>query len=1263
MLITAVCPYCRDSYHVEPTLRGQALRCKNDRCRKVFIVEKGEGRKPGGERIDSSRPAPTSDNGSHSVEEFVPVLPAEIDRTDGPATNHVSEQLPLVPVERAEPEIDLSPALNETAPEAASWYDAPPPVRRDGVEAPEPRTTKAKTTRREAKAPDTVRRPAKPTTNREAEPAFKPNPPVAEPPATAWEPPPVRREVEAEKASPAEHVDEVDESHSRRRGAKLAIFLMLLTLFGGLGGLGYWVLIILRVNEEKLATEAHKDYGERIYQSAEDKFAQLEKEFPNSERNDEYKFWHRLSRLRRVLISEDDHELVFSEADTFVDDFKDDDRFKDSAKDMREGVVTFTDKLSAQFAQVNDDGPLVQLERVGKTVDSINKAVGKGKGFTPEELAKINDNSNKIIAAVQKWKRRLEVLAQLDRLKSQPFPGNIRQAQDLATRELPGDAEALQKVQELYDLHFKSIVYKQELAELPKAVREDDVPPSIIVDPLVRGAPGAAPANDPVVLALARGVLYGLKKSNGQARWALRVGVDTTTLPVRVPAGEAVPERILVLSSDRQTLAALDSDGTRLWEYRLDSPCLGRPAIDGRRAYLCTFDGRVHEIELIQGRLLGRFYLGQRLSLGPTFDDKTKRLYVAGDDSCVYVLDTRDENKRCESVLYTGHPSGSLRSEPLITLSAPPEVPSYLVLSQADGLDACRLRAFALPIADRHAPPALRQEPRLSGWPWFRLHHDPEKIALLSDAGVLGLFGIRQRNNTDEPIFPLLNGPEQIAGQPNPGVPLANWLPPDPRGKGRALVAHVQAEDLWVIVHGKLQYLRVGWGAAQGPQIVPGWNQPLEIGSPLHDSQVEENRNGATLYLVTQALARPTCVATAVDAATGQVHWQRQIGLVCQGEPLALQAQGGRPVILAMDQAGALFAFDTQQQIGQQNAPWQSRGKMVPECGGLDDNPAVSPLLLPGAKPGTALQIACPGKGTHLIVRQLEVSKEGVVTATVAEGALPAPLAGTPAYTEARLVLPLANGVLVWIPLPWDGKTVHAGPNWRARTVDPQAPGHATALDADRFVTNDGGVGLTVWEWTQPAVWKSYPEDKAAYELSARVVAAPLLISPGANGKQRLVVGDSAGTLTLLVKEKNHRLTVSRTWKLPGRITAGPFLIGDGMTSRVGCIVDQRQLVCIDPAKSEILWRYQSPDGKRLVGLPGKLKGKLLVVDQTGRYVALYPADGKPVSNGYKLQGSLAPAATPVLFDEQHLFAPLSDGTIMLLPVERLVAAEQDAGK
>jgi len=141
------------------------------------------------------------------------------------------------------------------------------------------------------------------------------------------------------------------------------------------------------------------------------------------------------------------------------------------------------------------------------------------------------------------------------------------------------------------------------------------------------------------------------------------------------------------------------------------------------------------------------------------------------------------------------------------------------------------------------------------------------------------------------------------------------------------------------------------------------------------------------------------------------------------------------------------------------------------------------------------------------------------------------------------------------------------------------------------------------------------------------------------------------GWIDLVQLEKDGKLTPVRRWNLNGQVNR-IFLrsLADG-SQRIGCVVDQSRLVWIDPEEGEPLWEYRRPDAV-LVGQPQLIDGVLLVADQAGRFVTLDPQTGKVGERAVHLQGSMAAVASPVAFGPGLAFAPLSDGTVLLLPLK-----------
>jgi hypothetical protein len=593
-------------------------------------------------------------------------------------------------------------------------------------------------------------------------------------------------------------------------------------------------------------------------------------------------------------------------------------------------------------------------------------------------------------------------------------------------------------------------------------------------------------------------------------------------------------------------------------------------------------------------------------------------------------------NRRCHAVLYAEHASGSLRSEPLVIPTEDPRAPraadaepqGFLVLSQTHALDSMLLRTFSLPLEGARAGPVRMEEPLMRGWSWFPPQRDAEKLVFVTDAGVLGLFGVKQAHNDDSPLFPLVRTDSQPPGLVD--------LPGDPIARGRAQVAHALENDLWVLAEGRLQRQQLTFDRQAGPRAVPhpSWSQALALGSPLHESQIDED--GTTLFLVTQPLAGQTCLATAVDAETGKVRWQRQLGLVCQGEALTVGND-----VLTLDQGGGLFLFDPARHP-EAEAQWQTGGLGLAKP--LGENGLATLHLLPSHDGKSAYEIANPASGKQVIVRHHVAGRKSAQEQSVK---VAAPLAGTPALGPNAILLPLEDGSLVRVALPLSEEEALLSGEWRASRIATRDVGHAAWLGGNDFLTTNGQDGLTRWRF-KGKLWETVPAGKDARDptlkLPARVASAPVVLRE--DDKLRVVVADVRGTLHLF---EGDELKPARQWALPGKLTAGPFVRG----GKVGCVVDRRRLVWIDPGQPKPVWNYLSP-GEGIVGQPQLVEGLLVVADLSGRFVGLDPATGAPAGAGYFLKASVTPAASPVAFGAGRVFAPLTDGTVLLLPLERL---------
>jgi outer membrane protein assembly factor BamB len=280
------------------------------------------------------------------------------------------------------------------------------------------------------------------------------------------------------------------------------------------------------------------------------------------------------------------------------------------------------------------------------------------------------------------------------------------------------------------------------------------------------------------------------------------------------------------------------------------------------------------------------------------------------------------------------------------------------------------------------------------------------------------------------------------------------------------------------------------------------------------------------------------------------------------------------------------------------------------------------------------VRLSWPRGGTKLRVQQGQVS--GAEKMRGFDVALPAVPQGTPALFGAFVLMPLQNGIIVRIDLR-NGALVN-GPDWRTPGAEEQSSGHVVTLSATEFVATDGSRGLARIASPDGKAW----DKRASAQLSHRIVAAPVLVLEA--GKPRLCVADASDTLTLLDAE---RLTVLRRWSMPGKITAGPFV----RAGKIGCIAGKSHLVWLDPKEDAPLWEYFVPD---IVGEPHLIDGVLVIADAAGQFRALDPASGRPLGAVLTLKANVAANAAPLPFGAGRAFVPLTDGTMVLLPLEKL---------
>lgn len=1211
MSIVAQCPHCETRFTLQPEMSGKSMRCPNMECRQVFTVRP---------MVATAPPAPVAE------------LPPEPKAPPQPAPRSEPKpaaKKPSKPTKPAEPETVEAAVVDAAVVKAPKVKEV---VWSEGTDVPPPPSSK------KGKKP------------------LKPKP-----------------------------ADEPDGDFIVRRKKKSNRGPMILAGMGifVVAAIGFTVMYILwniGQNEAKLADKAKEEYSKADYNAAAKAYEKLVQEYPSSKQIDEYKFFADLASMQttvRSVTNREDFDPAVKRLTAFIETHKESPKAKPATGYGRD-VLEAGKKLGEDIA--GHAGDRVKAYRANRSkseeLTRADAAIAKGRELIPAldpfrgpDDPPLNAIRDLLDSAEKDVKRERERTAAITKAKAQlesPTDALIQGAEaDLRAAGFIDDSE-VQALISTAKGKLRDLVRYEDDAAAPQTVPPTAAASLLFVTPvgktkLHEAGAGAAPAT--VFLCVARGILYALDEDTGNLLWATRVGSDIVDPPVvaRVTLANGLTD-VAVVASNVGGSAALSGHalktGAPLWYQPLPAAAAGPAVVVGTRAFvpLRDLEGTVYEFDLTTGQRVGRIRLGQALAeKGAVLRPGTNLLYVAAEARRLYVIDAGgkddDGNRvtpRCVQVIATGHLAGTLRVPPLfVGPGGTDAVDRWLVLAQADGPAVTKLRAFPVgavaPPADGASPPETLAAPvaelPVPGWVWYPPVCDGERLAVASDTGQFRVFGVNQAGNLDKPLFPMAA----------PALP----SPPDDRPM-RGLVIPVGESEYWLLAAGQLQKARLALVPSKGQDVVLAGPR-LGAGEPVHGPQISARKDAACL--VVRSANSSGCRAVAFDLRTGEVRWQRQLGLV--PAKVSSAEQGVSPVrqgesFVLVDEDGGIV--------------------VVPAASGVEagQSLAAKPEWVVASAPATAsgpTVVATDGQTVFAVTPVTAKDGPKFVVRRVADGKLlgedevnaPGALAGQPAVVGGTLHLPTTDGFLNRF-IPGAGVTAPAsliaGPKWRGDRAPANALCGITALSEATFVTSDGGKRLTRWEWLPGA---NATRKELGDWVLREAVAGPGVVVPGeAGGAPRLIVGDVSGSLWMFASDKPGGAL--RRWKAGGAlIPAGKqssaLVVQPGEANKVSVayVVDGKAAAVIDPDREEPLWAVPISEeaGITAVGAPQPAgANRWVVTDLAGRVLLLDGAtgavlDAKPAG----LPGAVPAAASGVAGDTA--LAPLSDGSAVVIDLKK----------
>ncbi len=756
--------------------------------------------------------------------------------------------------------------------------------------------------------------------------------------------------------------------------------------------------------------------------------------------------------------------------------------------------------------------------------------------------------------------------------------------------ELKEDVAVLRALEEVHQAHRASIAFQPW--QKPGNLGETPERGISLVLALPTGPKAEIPATGDLALALVRGVLHGLNPKTGEVVWARRVGVDSTHLPGRFPAETHTPPSCLVCSSDERTVSLVKlSDGGSLWIQELDDVVVGRPVAYGDSVFLATYGGKVTELDRRSGRKVGTYPLGQRLRLGGIRQPETPFIFFPAEETCIYVIDA--EKRENLTTAFTMHPAGA-------TIALPSFLPSsggttkLLWPTRRQGNE---IEVSVLPLPLTETPKRGETFPSFTIAPETEPWWGPRQLAFWTEAGRFAVRGLRQPPSRDPLVF---NETKE------------DFLPPGRSPTMGSAVLHQRGQEYWVAAGGRIHRLARAIDPVKGPIWEFLWENPPEVGLPVHETQILTLTDGTEfMVFVGQDPESPICTVSALHLEKGEILWQRQLGVLPHRSAVVTKDAVFMPTVHGVVKVARPIPT---------TVPWVATGEWV-----FQGEKAERRLW---STPSDLWSLAWKKSNVspttvHLshVSMNLDASKP-----TTKKLPFPAEPVGGAGQQHGVALVPLANGVLARLDLA--KATLTQGPDWRQGITEHSA--EVTPVEEGLFAVTNGQRGLFLLHWPDEKVF----EKRAAFSLSHRIVG-PALATP-----QGYVVASVDDRITLLDKD---RLSVIRQWHLPGKLSAGPW----NLQGMLLCLVGKSRLVALDLSQEEFRWQFDVL--AEVVGAPVIWNGGVVVADFAGNLHLLERQDGSPIRAPFRFRGDVAPSHPPVVLDENHLLTPLSDGTFYLL--------------
>ncbi|EMI54192.1 outer membrane protein assembly factor BamB family protein [Rhodopirellula sallentina] len=644
-------------------------------------------------------------------------------------------------------------------------------------------------------------------------------------------------------------------------------------IYGYLGIIGFLVIagygfyfILTKANIDDVIEAANKQYDAQSYQPAQDAYLNFLTQFgQDSQYSSEARVKIAMCEIYRSADMTDPTKGL-EKAKEVLPRIVDEEAMNGERGNLAALLVDIAENIAEEASKATETSEkqrlLDRLDEQWTLIDDPNYMMASMKTTLEGRLLEVTEARNRVKRDIDRNIRLDETEAAM---KSALAAKNTKEAYDLRKSllrdfpELAVDPRLTVLIEEASDIQQTLVTLSREKPEPTTAPIDEGSLRSIVLTTR-RGDPVPG-LNDDIYYLRAGGSVLAFSAYDGRLLWRKFTGYGEDHTPIRLDDGRSV---LLSDLTSNEVRNCRGSDGELQWRTKIGErfvePVAGRDTI-----LISAYSGKLLSLDVDSGDTNWATDMPQTISTAAGIDDQLKRIYLPGDHSNLYVLDSRT-GKSLES-FYIGHEEGTIAVAPVSLLG-------HLFVIENAGADYANVHVLRM---DKQGGGLkVAQQPfRLTGNVIVPPVIQKRRMIVLTDRGQVAVYDIEPTAEGEQVSLIA----EQVASYDKP------TLTHMAVGRSQMWITGTRLGRYELQINtGRVVY---DWGKEEGDSFI---GQPLG----LEDALIHARRLRGTSAI------RVTCA----EPKTGNELWRTDVGT-----PISM-LERNEAGIHAVTSQGALFQLD-----------------------------------------------------------------------------------------------------------------------------------------------------------------------------------------------------------------------------------------------------------------------------------------------------------------------------------------------------------------